>query len=61
MWGCMFSAHLAIKKMNKKAIILVGDTKVGKSTLFYYLLKKEMTGKKVKRDVQYQILFDERR
>lgn len=44
MWGCMFAGDLAIKKLGNKAIIIVGETRVGKSTLFNHLLKIPMHG-----------------
>jgi GTP-binding protein EngB required for normal cell division len=49
----MFAGDLAIHKINKKAVILLGDSRTGKSTLFNHLLNVLMQGKQVgRRDVQ---------
>jgi predicted GTPase len=58
MWGCMFAGDLAIQEVKKKGILIVGDTRTGKSTLFNHLLKVPMEGVKInRRDVQLQIIF----
>jgi hypothetical protein len=44
MWGCMFTGELAIKNLPKKVIAIIGDTWVGKSTLFNYILKIPLIG-----------------
>jgi putative ribosome biogenesis GTPase RsgA len=59
MWGCMFAGDLEMKKLlKKKAIIIMGDSRAGKSTLFNHLLKVPMEGVKLgRRDVQLKIIF----
>lgn len=42
MEGVMLEGDLAIRKLNEKAIVIVGDTRVGKSTILNYLLKLPM-------------------
>jgi ABC-type thiamine transport system ATPase subunit len=37
MWGCMFAGDLALKNLKKKAIAIIGDSRIGKSTLFNYI------------------------
>ena len=44
MWGCMFAIDLAIKNLPKKVIAIIGDTRIGKSTLFNYILKIPLIG-----------------
>jgi GTPase Era involved in 16S rRNA processing len=44
MWGCMFAGDLAIKNIQKKVIAIIGDTRIGKSTLFNYILKIPLIG-----------------
>ncbi len=44
MWGCMFAVDLAIKNLLKKIIAIIGDTRIGKSTLFNYILKIRLIG-----------------
>ena len=44
MGGCMLAGELEIRKIGKKAILIVGDTRVGKSTLFNLLLKIPLVG-----------------
>lgn len=44
MGGCMFAGDLAICKVSKKAILIVGDTRIGKSTLYNYLMRVPMIG-----------------
>ena len=43
-WGCMFAGELAIKNLPKKVIAIIGDTRIGKSTLFNYILKIPLIG-----------------
>jgi GTPase SAR1 family protein len=60
MWGCTFAGDLAIKEIIKKAIIIVGDSRSGKSTLLNYLSKVPMEGVKIKRkDIQLKVIFQE--
>ena len=44
MWGCMFAGDLATKKLQKRAIAIIGDSRIGKSTLFNYILKRPLIG-----------------
>lgn len=37
MWGCMFAGDMAIENVKKKSILIVGDSRIGKSTLFNYM------------------------
>ena len=37
MWGCMFAGDLATKNLQKRVIAIIGDSRIGKSTLFNYL------------------------
>lgn len=39
MSGCMFAGDLQIRKLRPKAIVIAGDTRVGKSTLLNYFTK----------------------
>jgi translation elongation factor EF-1alpha len=62
----MFAGDLAIKKIVDKAIIVIGEGKVGKSTLFYHMLKFPMIGamektkatKATKNTIYYELMFD---
>ena len=45
MWGCMFAGDLQIAKCKDKGILILGDTRVGKSTLLNYLTNKPPKGK----------------
>lgn len=38
----MFKGDLIIEKCAKKAVILIGQTKVGKSTSFNYMIGKKL-------------------
>ncbi len=40
----MFAGDLAIKKLQKRAIAIIGDSRIGKSTLFNYILKIPLIG-----------------
>jgi predicted GTPase len=40
----MFAGELAIKNLPKKVIAIIGDTRIGKSTLFNYILKIPLIG-----------------
>lgn len=42
--GCMFAGDLGIKKTKSKVIMIVGDTRVGKSTLFNYIVGVPLIG-----------------
>lgn len=59
MGGCMFAGDLAIRKVSKKAILIVGDTRVGKSTLFNFLMRVPIIGFEVEdgSDVVYKPQF----
>jgi putative ribosome biogenesis GTPase RsgA len=46
MGECLFKGDIEIKKLKEKAIILMGNTRVGKSTLFNHLLHFPMIGVK---------------
>lgn len=46
MEGVMLAGDLAIRKLKPKAIVIVGDTRIGKSTLLNYLTKIPMEGYK---------------
>lgn len=46
MEGVMLAGDLAIRKLKRKAIVIVGDTRIGKSTLLNYLTKIPMEGYK---------------
>jgi predicted GTPase len=60
MEGCMFAGDLAIRQVKEKGILIMGDSRIGKSTLFNHFLKVPMEGVKVnRRDVQLRILFQE--
>jgi len=37
MWGCMFAGDMAIENVKKKSILIVGNSRIGKSTLYNYL------------------------
>lgn len=43
----MFAGDLAIKKLKKKAICIVGDSRSGKSTLHNYLNGIPLVGKSI--------------
>jgi ABC-type arginine transport system ATPase subunit len=58
MWGYMLAADLVINKMEEKGIIILGASKIGKSTLFYHMLNVPMIGKKVKRDINFEFTLD---
>lgn len=47
MWGCMFAGDLQIAKCKDKGILILGDTRVGKSTLLNYLTNKPLKGKQI--------------
>lgn len=42
--GCKFAGDLQTKKIKEKAILVVGDTRVGKSTIFNYAIGVPMVG-----------------
>jgi|JI61114C2RNA_FD_contig_61_2177188_length_1075_multi_2_in_0_out_0_1 GTP-binding protein EngB required for normal cell division len=44
--------------MKEKAIILVGGTRIGKSTLFNLILNKRMIGQKKGKNVSYCLMTD---
>lgn len=44
MWGCMFAGDRATKDLHKKMIAILGDSRIGKSTLFNYILKVPIKG-----------------
>ena len=44
MWGCMFAGDMAIENIKKKSILIVGDSRIGKSTLFNYLSGVNLIG-----------------
>lgn len=44
MWGCMFAGDMAIENVKKKSILIVGDSRIGKSTLFNYLSGVNLIG-----------------
>lgn len=41
----MYAGDLAISKSHRKAILIIGDTRVGKSTLFNYIMGIPLIGK----------------
>lgn len=45
MWGCMFAGDTEIKNVLKKSIIIVGNSRIGKSTLFNYISGVNLAGK----------------
>ena len=55
MWGYMFAGDLAIKKLHKRAIAIIGDSRIGKSTLFNYILKIQLIVVKDKFRVVYKV------
>ena len=44
MEGCMFAGDLRVKNVNKRMNVIVGDTRIGKSTLFNYFIDVPMIG-----------------
>jgi putative ribosome biogenesis GTPase RsgA len=44
MGGCLFKGDLLLKNLKKKAIILMGNTRIGKSTLYNHFLNIPMKG-----------------
>lgn len=55
----MLAGEIQIRKIKKKAILIVGDTRVGKSTLFNHLLKIPLKGVQIDEglDVIYEHEF----
>ena len=57
---CMFAGDLKTKNIKQKSIFLVGQSRVGKSTLFNYLLGNRLKGKALtKYKVVYECDFEE--
>jgi guanylate kinase len=49
-----------MKQIRNKSIIIMGDSRTGKSTLFNHLLKVPMEGYQTgRRDVQLKMIFKE--
>lgn len=44
MWGCMFAGDMVIENAKKKSILIVGNSRIGKSTLFNYLSGVSLKG-----------------
>jgi putative ribosome biogenesis GTPase RsgA len=44
MGGCLFKGDLEITKLEKKVIIIMGNSKVGKTALFNHLRNVPMKG-----------------
>ena len=40
----MFGGDLKVEQLSNKAIILMGKSRIGKSTLFNYMIGKELKG-----------------
>ena len=51
---CMFAGDLKTKNIKQKSIFLVGESRVGKSTLFNYMLGHKLKGKEEKK---YKVIY----